>query len=378
MASPSYRRERGRCDLFIYGLGLRRKKDAKTLDVWFPHIRVSSEPDLVWSEFVSRLELDGSVLCEAVSEKSVKRFLEQSDEECFERILTIFFLTKKGVSEEYATSDLIFLGYRVGEKREIITGVESVEAAYFRLQMISQRVVLPNQISLKGLFPILPNLAWTNGGPMFPQDVPLERLKRWGSSSSLQITHLDKFPYLLDYHLPSGVRIADTAKVRLGAYLGEGCTVMPAGYVNFNAGAAGPSMIEGRISAGVFVDHHSDIGGGASIMGTLSGGNAVTIRIGPHCLLGANSGTGISLGTGCTIAAGLYIYAGMKISLLGRENEPVDLTGDRVASGKNIVKALDVSGRDYLLFIQDSQTGEVICKPNFKLIQLNEELHKNG
>ncbi len=363
--------------LLIYALGLRRRRDEKTLDVWFPQIRVSSEGTSIWSEFVSEFKSDALVFSESVSENALKGFLEENPDSSLDRTLAIFFLMKKEVSEEYAKSDLIFFRYRFSEKIELNSSVESVEEAYFRLQMISQRVVLPNQVSLKGLFPILPNLAWTNRGPMFPQDVPLERLKTWGSVSPLQISHLDKFPYLLDYHLPSGVRIADTSKVRLGAYLGDGCTVMPAGYVNFNAGAAGPSMIEGRISAGVFVEHHSDIGGGASIMGTLSGGNTITISIGPHCLLGANSGTGISLGKGCTLAAGLYIYAGMKISLLGRENEPVDLSGYLVAKGKNIVKAVEVSGRDYMLFIQDSQTGEVMCKPNLKQIQLNEELHKN-
>ena len=194
---------------------------------------------------------------------------------------------------------------------------------------------------------------------------------------SVEVSHVDKFPYMVNYHVPSGVRIADSSRVRLGAYLGEGTTVMPAGFVNFNAGTLGNAMVEGRISAGVIVGKDSDIGGGASIMGTLSGGNDVVISIGKQCLLGANSGTGISLGDGCTIAAGVYVYAGKKVTLLNDSNEAIDIDGNAVPSGKNIVKAMALSGRDYLLFIEDSITGELICKPNSSVIQLNEALHKN-
>lgn len=361
--------------LWCYALGIRRKRDEKTLDVWFPQIHVGSDAPAEWAEVFSSVKSEGLFGCEAVSESWIQK-ISATSKTSIEREIEIFSKTPESVMA-YAKTDVVWAGYRFSETVEITSAVGSVEEAYFRLQLISQRWVFPNQISLKGLFPILPNLAWSNIGPILPQEVIRERLKRRKNEFPLQISHLDKFPYLLDYHLPSGVRIADTAKVRLGAYLGEGCTVMPAGYVNFNAGAVGPSMIEGRISAGVLVGAHSDIGGGASIMGTLSGGNTRVISIGPQCLLGANSGTGISLGVGCTIAAGLYIYAGMKVSLFGRENEPIDLDGNRVPKGKNIVKALEVSGRDYLLFIQDSQTGEVLCKSNLKLIQLNEELHQN-
>ena len=177
--------------------------------------------------------------------------------------------------------------------------------------------------------------------------------------------------------MPSQVRICDGSRVRLGAYLGEGTTVMPAAYVNFNAGTMGNAMIEGRVSAGVFVGLGSDIGGGASIMGTLSGGNKDVISIGDKCLLGANAGAGISLGDGTTIAAGLYVYAGMKISLYNNTGSPINMNGDIVNEGKNVVKAKELSGRKNLLFIQDSQSGRVIARPNNKHIELNSQLHQN-
>ena len=168
------------------------------------------------------------------------------------------------------------------------------------------------------------------------------------------------------------------AVIRLGAYLGEGTTIMPAGFVNFNAGTLHNAMIKGRISAGVVVGEDSDVGGGASIMGTLSGGNDHVISVGKKCLLGANSGIGISLGDGCTVAAGLYVTAGKKITLVNESNQPVNVAGDVVSNGENIVKAAELSGSNYRLFIEDSQTGEsVICKPNTKVIQLNEALHSN-
>ena len=251
------------------------------------------------------------------------------------------------------------------------------EMAYFKLQLLSQRLVQPHEQNLTGIFGLLQNIAWTNIGPILPKDLPQVQAKAVLNYQSVAVTHVDKFPYMVNYHVPSGVRIADGSRVRLGAYLGDGTTVMPAGFVNFNAGTMGNAMIEGRISAGVIVGKDSDIGGGASIMGTLSGGNDVVISIGKKCLLGANAGTGISLGDGCTIAAGVYVYAGKKVTLLNEQNEAVDINGNPVQAGQNIVKAMDLSGKDYMMFIEDSQTGELICKPNTTVIQLNEALHKN-
>ena len=261
---------------------------------------------------------------------------------------------------------------------DVHQNVQTPEEAYFKLHLLSHRCVKPHELNLSSAFTVLHNIAWTQKGPILPADLSQERLKSQLQGSPLVISHVDKFPYLVNYHIPSGVRIAAGSQVRLGAHLGEGTTVMPAGYVNFNAGTAGNAMVEGRVSAGVFVGNHSDIGGGASIMGTLSGGNDHVISIGENCLLGANAGAGISLGNGCTIAAGLYIYAGMKISLVNLQDEPVDLNGQKVDPGVNVVKASEVSGKDHLLFIQDSRTGQVICKPNAKTIRLNTELHSNN
>lgn len=368
---------------FACALGLRRCIRGRTVDVFFPHFffdfSAKSFPapflSTLWKEFFP-LPAEKKSFFTLLETPLLKKMALQIPESTVESDLICSFL-EKGTLENNATSDVIFFVMEIPSSPLETVPLESVEEAYFKLQLLSHRYVRPNQLSLKGLFSILPNVAWTNQGPLFPEEVLKKQIQARFTATPLIVFSLDKIPYLLDYYLPSGVRIADTSRVRLGAYLGEGSTVMPAGYVNFNAGSEGPSMIEGRISAGVFVAQHSDIGGGASIMGTLSGGNHLTISIGPQCLLGANSGTGISLGRGCTIAAGLYIYAGMKIALLNNEGKPSDLSGAEVKFGQNIVKAIDLSGRDYLLFIRDSQTGQVLCKPNAKVIALNEELHKN-
>ena len=205
--------------------------------------------------------------------------------------------------------------------------IQSTEDAYFRLQLLSQRLVKPHDQNLEGLFGHLHNLAWTNKGPVLPKDLPMIQSKALLLHQNILVTHVDKFPYMVNYHIPSGVRIADASRVRLGAYLSEGTTIMPAGFVNFNAGTLGSAMVEGRISAGVVIGEDSDVGGGASIMGTLSGGNDHVISVGKKCLLGANSGIGISLGDGCTVAAGVYVYASKKVSLLNEHNDPVDMHG---------------------------------------------------
>ena len=206
---------------------------------------------------------------------------------------------------------------------------------------------------------MLPNLAWTNKGPIRP-----EKLKGPLIDESLQIQALDKFPPMTNFVIPDEVRIADTSRVRLGAYLGKGTTIMHEGFVNYNAGTEGPNMIEGRISAGVFIKKDSDLGGGSSTMGTLSGGNKKVISVGERCLLGANSGIGISLGNDCTVEAGLYITAGTKITLL---NE-----------GNNIIKARELSGKNGILYFRDSTTGKVCAKTKEGEFQLNDALHENN
>ena len=235
----------------------------------------------------------------------------------------------------------------------------STPEAYLKLQLISHRLVKPHGVNLSGMFPLLPNVAWTNEGAV---DL-LARL----NGKVLEVNSVDKFPKMTDYVVPKGVRIADTARVRLGAYVGEGTTIMHEGFINFNAGTEGPGMIEGRISAGVFVGKGSDIGGGASTMGTLSGGGNIIISLGEGCLLGANAGTGIPLGDRCTIEAGLYITSGSKVQLLDDKGEIVDT-----------VKARDLAGQSDLLFRRNTTNGAVQCLTNKSAIALNEELHKHN
>ena len=238
--------------------------------------------------------------------------------------------------------------------------------AYLRLHALSHRLVAPNDLNLAGIFAHLPNVAWTNAGPVHPDD--LVRLRSRLQRAGIQVQGLDKFPRLTDYVVPAGVRIADASRVRLGAYLSPGTTVMHEGFVNFNAGTLGASMVEGRISQGVIVGDGSDIGGGASIMGTLSGGGSHRVTIGARTLLGANAGIGISLGDDCVVEAGLYVTAGAKIVLA---DEPVRADGTRPS-----VKGADLSGRDGLLFRRNSLTGAIEAVQRAGVgVTLNEALH---
>ena len=242
--------------------------------------------------------------------------------------------------------------------------IESVSDAYLKLHLLSNKLVLPNSINLDGLFSNLPNIVWTNQGSISIEEIENKLNESKINKNDLYIRSIDKFPCLTDYIIPKNVRIADARRVRLGAYLSEGTTIMHEGFVNFNAGTLGPAMIEGRISAGVTVGKNSDIGGGASTMGTLSRGNNTKISIGENCLLGANSGIGISLGDNCIVEAGLYITAGTKITLLNDDES-------------KLVKASEISGIKDMLFLRESSTGKVIAKPNKKTSALNKELHNN-
>ena len=238
--------------------------------------------------------------------------------------------------------------------------------AYLRLHALSHRLVRPNELNLDGVFGHLPNVAWTNAGPMHPDDAT--RLRPFLLRDGIQVQGLDKFPRLLDYVTPEGVRIADASRVRLGAYLSPGTTVMHEGFVNFNAGTLGASMVEGRISQGVVVGDGSDIGGGASIMGTLSGGGTHKVSIGARTLLGANAGIGISLGDDCVVEAGLYVTAGSKIVLADQPARP--------DGGRPTVKGGDLSGRDGVLLRRNSVTGaiEALVRQGVG-VTLNEALH---
>lgn len=240
---------------------------------------------------------------------------------------------------------------------------QATSDAYLRLHALSHLLVAPNEVNLSGVFAHLPNVAWTNAGPVHPD--AFARLRPQLQRAGIQLQGLDKFPRLTDYVVPAGVRIADASRVRLGAHLAPGTTVMHEGFVNFNAGTLGTSMVEGRISAGVVVGDGSDVGGGASIMGTLSGGGKQTISVGERCLIGANAGVGISLGDDCVVEAGLYVTAGTKCTVL--------LDGVRKHR-----KAADLSGGSNMLFRRNSQTGEVEVVPwAAERVTLNEALHKN-
>ena len=233
--------------------------------------------------------------------------------------------------------------------------------AYLRLHLLSHRLVVPRGANMDGIFGKLSNVVWTNFGPCAVEGFELTRAKLRGRGD-VTVYGIDKFPRMVDYVVPSGVRIADAGRVRLGAHLAEGTTVMHEGFVNYNAGTLGQSMIEGRISAGVIVGDGSDVGGGASTMGTLSGGGKEIISLGERCLLGANSGCGIALGDDCVIEAGLYVTAGTKVT----------------GPDGTVVKARELSGKSNILFRRNSTTGAVEVAPwKGEGIELNAALHAN-
>lgn len=233
---------------------------------------------------------------------------------------------------------------------------------YLRLHLLSHRLAQPRTLNLDGAFGLLTNVAWTNIGPILPENIDQVRWEERRSGRLLNVHGLDKFPRMTDYVVPSGVRIADANRVRLGAYLSAGTTVMHEGFCNFNAGTLGASMVEGRISAGVVVGDGSDIGGGASIMGTLSGGGKEVVSIGERCLLGANAGIGISLGDECIVEAGLYVTGGSLVTLPDGE----------------VVKGRTLSGASGLLFRRNSVTGAIeATQRSGSWGGLNAALHKN-
>jgi len=235
----------------------------------------------------------------------------------------------------------------------------SASDAYLRLHLLSHRLAAPRTLNLDGLFGALNNVAWTSIGPVAVSEIDNVRMRLRKEGRVISVHGLDKFPRMTDYVIPSGVRIADADRVRLGAHLAEGTTVMHEGFCNFNAGTLGVSMVEGRISAGVVVGNGSDIGGGSSIQGTLSGGGKEQVTIGERCLLGANAGISISLGDDCVVEAGLYVTASTP-----------------VLTPQGVVKARELSGRSRMMFIRDGQSGKVIARARLgSWGALNEELH---
>jgi 2,3,4,5-tetrahydropyridine-2-carboxylate N-succinyltransferase len=327
----------------LIGLGLATTNSAgKTLDTYFPKIvfkdRQHKGKDLfgVWNNL-----LDSDV-CEITD-------------------LSLLNLSEDELPSSLGENIKIVL-CRITQDQKI----DSVEGAYLKLHLLSYKFFQPNTLNLDNLFNILPNVAWTNNGPIDLSEIDQKILESKSQNISIEIKSIDKFPRLVDYIVPAGVRIADSSRVRLGAYLSEGTTVMHEGFVNFNAGTLGAAMIEGRISAGVVIGENSDLGGGASTMGTLSGGNEVKISVGENCLIGANSGLGIPLGNNCIIEAGLYITGGSKVEVF-----------DQDMQSKGIIKAEKLSNKNNILFIRNSLSGAIEARVNTKSIELNDSLHLN-
>jgi 2,3,4,5-tetrahydropyridine-2-carboxylate N-succinyltransferase len=256
-----------------------------------------------------------------------------------------------------------------GTRTEVVRAAVDLDAApvdttdvYLRLHLLSHRLVTPRSINLDGVFGLLPNVVWTSAGPCAVEGFETVRAALRARHGHVTVFGVDKFPRMVDYVLPAGVRIADADRVRLGAHLASGTTVMHEGFVNYNAGTLGASMVEGRISAGVVVGADSDVGGGASIMGTLSGGGKEVISLGERCLVGANAGLGIGLGDDCVIEAGLYVTAGTKVTL----------------PDGHVVKARSLSGERNLLFLRNSVTGAIEVRRRRGVgVELNQALHAN-
>ena len=284
--------------------------------------------------------------------------IAQQDESGLLSIRYTKFQTSTAAANEFSLDD------KGAKSTKIITHlvedkpIEDVPTAWLKLYLLSLRFFKPNELSFENIFSVLPNIAWTNKGPL-----RAEGLESIIADEDFKLYAIDKFPPMTDYVVPKGVRIADSSRVRLGAYLGEGTTIMHEGFVNYNAGTEGPNMIEGRISAGVFIGKDSDLGGGSSTMGTLSGGNKEVIKVGERCLLGANSGIGISLGNDCIVEAGLYLTAGTKVTVL---------------EDNKVLKALELSGKNGILYFRDSLSGKVCARPNKGNFKLNEVLHDNN
>lgn len=338
---------------FAVGVGTRDSLD-NWLEVFYPHPRL--EPDAPWLEDAAAVAgYTGGNAALDISDEQLQELLEK--------------ITAHGDIE--STTQLRGLS---GSKRPLVaTFLEQnlapagVPEIYLKLHLLSHRLVKPHATNLEGMFGILPNVAWTSEGAIALDELPSRQLLARTRGELLDVFSVDKFPKMSDYVVPSGVRIADTARVRLGAYIGEGTTVMHEGFVNFNAGSEGKAMIEGRITAGVLVGEGSDLGGGASILGTLSGGGKVVVSVGRDSLIGANAGIGFPLGDRCIVEAGLYVTAGTKVTLLDQAGNVVD-----------IVKASELSGKSDLLFRRNSVTGTVECLSNKTRVELNAELHAHN
>ncbi len=335
-------------NLYAFGLGIGTlNKKGDWLEVFFPKpmLNPSKNASLLFSEFDNQEVIPKKNLLEIA--KKLHRTDLQSQAQLIDQLATS---GKPAVAVSLETD----------------VAPRSLPEAYLKLHLLSHRFVRPHSTDLTGLFGILRNVAWTSDGPIDVEELSEYSLKTRCEGRVLSIFSVDKFPQMCDYVVPSGVRIASSSRIRLGAYLGEGTTVMHEGFVNFNAGTDGPGMIEGRISAGVRVGAGSDLGGGCSTMGTLSGGGDTIISVGEKCLIGANAGIGIPLGDRCTIEAGLYLTSGTKVTVINSDGTAGDT-----------LKARALANVSDLLFRRNSLSGSVECLTNRNEIELNADLHRN-
>lgn len=349
-----------------FGVGLATVSSfGRVLDAYYPITNLGEQFDVaaVFSRVSGRKKGGGSFQLEPEQlQESIKLLASRPDDGTLRPNFKALQMALAALQKD----DLSFHAHR--SRHAVISFIgdladppADVADVYLRLHLLSQRKIKPHGCNLENIFGILPNVVWSNRGAFDSENFELTRSELIAQGIELKVRSVDKFPRMTDYVLPSGVRIANADNVRLGAHLAPGTTVMAAGFINFNAGTLGPSMVEGRISAGVVVEPESDVGGGASIMGTLSGGGGEVIRIGSHCLLGANSGCGISLGDGCTIEAGLYVTAGARVTM----------------PDGSVVKARELSGRSGLLFWRNSQSGAIEVKERGNTVALNTALHQN-
>ncbi len=345
-------------ECFAFGLGVgHQNSEDQWLDTYFPKALCRPDPAVV-SIIREVFEWDGLNITRQINTDDLDDFLEALEES----------------SDGDAEGLLRALTPLAGTDQPLVISVlgtnekpASIPEVYLKLSLISMRKIQPHGTNLEGIFTLLPNVAWTSKGPIDVKHLAHEQTRARAYGEVLTVHSVDKFPRMADYVVPHGVRIGDASRIRLGAHLGEGTTVMHEGFVNFNAGTLGVSMVEGRISAGVVVGDGSDLGGGASTMGTLSGGGNIVISVGEQCLLGANAGLGIPLGDRCTVESGLYMTAGLKVKLLDKNGQIV-----------STVKARDLAGQDDLLFRRNSITGEIECLANKSAVALNSELHANN
>lgn len=341
--------------LFACGLGVgTQNTQGEWLEVFYPHPLLNPEADIVQA-LIDATGYEGGNQIMSIPADRLEALSEALD--------AAHRLDLAVIAQQLKRSHRPLIVTLLAEDKD----PETLPEVYLKLHLLSHRLVKPHGVNLTGAFGLLKNVAWTSEGAIDLNELTQRQLQARMDGKILTVESVDKFPRLCDYVVPEGVRIADTSRVRLGAYLGEGTTVMHEGFVNFNAGTEGPNMIEGRISAGVFVGAGSDLGGGCSTMGTLSGGGDIIISVGEKCLIGANAGIGIPLGDRCTVEAGLYITAGMKITLLDDKGEVVSQVAGRA-----------LASQDDLLFRRNSVTGRVECLANRSAVELNESLHAHN